>query len=88
MDDASGHSADVGAAMTTDFGFIANTAEGDAGEFAAKGIGHAFAEGSLANTRRSGETKNGSFDLLAAFDDGDEFEQAVFDFFEAEMLLV
>ena len=88
LDDASGHRADVGAAVTANFRLVAHAAERDARELAAQRIGHAFAERGFADAGRADEAEDRAFDLLAAFDDGDEFEQPVLDLGEAEMLLV
>ena len=88
LDDASGHRADVSAAVAANLGFVAHSAQRDAREFAAERVGHAFAERRFADAGRADEAEDRAFDLLAALDDGDEFEQPVLDLGEAEMLLV
>ena len=88
LNDAAGHRADVSAAMAANLGFVPHAAERDAGEFAAQRVGHAFAEGGFADAGRADEAEDRAFDLFAALDDGDEFEQPVLDLCEAEMLLV
>ena len=88
LDDASGHRADVGAAMTANFRLVPHAAERDARKLAAERVGHAFAERRFADAGRADEAENRAFDLLAAFDDGEKFQQPVLDFRQAEMLLV
>ena len=83
-----GHRADVSAAMAANLRFVAHAAERDARELAAQRVGHAFAERGFADAGRADEAEDRAFDLFAAFDDGEKFEQAVFDFRQAEMLLV
>ena len=88
LDDAPGHRADVGAAVAANLRLVAHAAERDAGEFAAERVGHAFAEGGFADAGRADQAEDRALDLLAALDDGEEFEQPVLDLGEAEMLLV
>ncbi len=88
LDDASGHRADVGAAMAANFRLVPHAAERDARELAAERIGHAFAERRFADAGRADETENRAFDFLAALEDGEKFQQPVLDFRQAEMLLV
>ena len=88
LDDASGHRADVSAAMAANLRLVPHAAERDAREFAAERVGHAFAERRFADAGRADEAKNRAFDLFAAFDDGEKFQQAVLDFRQAEMLFV
>jgi len=47
-----------------------------------------FCRGRFCRRGRADQAENRSFDLLAAFDDSDEFEQPILDFHQAEMLLV
>jgi len=79
---------DVGAAVAADFGLVAHAAQGDAGELPAEGIGDAAAQGGLADTGRADQAEDRPLELLAAFDDRQELEQAVLDFDQAEMLVV
>lgn len=74
--------------MTANFSFVTNAAKGNTGKFAAQGVSDTFAKRRFSNTGRPDQAQDRSFDLFAAFDDGDKFQQAVLDFFEAEMLLV
>jgi hypothetical protein len=51
LDDASGHCADVSAAMAANLRLVAHAAQRNAGEFAAERVGHAFAERGFADAR-------------------------------------
>ncbi len=88
LDDLAGKGADVGAAMAADFGFIANAAEGDADEFAAGGMADGHGQGSLANAWRADEAQDRALGILHQLADGEKFEDAVLDFFEAVVLFV
>ncbi len=88
LDDSARQRADVGAAVAADFRLVAQAAEGDAGELAPEGIGDAFAEGGFADAGRADEAEDGAFEFLLELDDGEEFEEAVFDFGQAEVLFV
>ena len=83
-----GHRADVGAAMAANLRFVAHAPQRNPRELAAQGVGHALAEGGLAHAGRPDETENRAFDFLAALEDREEFQQAVLDFAQAEMLFV
>ncbi len=58
LDDLAGQRADVGAAMSAHFGFIAHAAQRHANELAASGLGDAHAERGLADARRSDEAED------------------------------
>ena len=88
LDDLAGQSADVGAAMAANFGFVAHAAEGDADKFAAGGVADGHGERSLANARRSDEAEDGAFRILDELANGEEFEDALFDLFEAVVLVI
>ena len=88
LNDAAGQGADIGAAVAADFRLVPHAAEGDAGEFPAEGVGDAFAEGGFADAGRADQAEDGAFELLLELDDGQELQQAVLDFAQAEMLLV
>ena len=88
LDDASGHGADVGAAVAADFRLVAHAAEGHADEFAAEGAGDGLAEGGFADPGGADEAEDGAFHLLFEFEDGEVFEDAFFDFLEVVMVLV
>src|SRR5258708_33127653 len=74
--------------MAADFGFIAHAAERDTNEFAAGGVADGHGERGLAHARRSDEAKDGAFGIFYKLADGEEFEDALFVFLEAVMLVV
>ena len=84
LNDAAGQRADIGAAVAANLGFVAQAAEGDAGELAAERVGHAFAQGGLAHAGRADQTKDRALEILLQLDDGDEFEQPVLDLFQTD----
>ena len=88
LNDPSGHRAHISAPVAANFRLIAHAAERDAGELAPQRVRHAFAERGFADAGRADQAENRAFDLLAALDDGDEFDQPVLDLGQAEMLLV
>jgi hypothetical protein len=88
LDDPTGQGANVSAAMTANFRFVAHATKSDASEFAAESIGDAAAQRSLTDAGRADKAEDGTFDLFAALDDGEEFDQTIFDFGQAEMLFV
>src|SRR5258708_6060754 len=88
LDDLAGERADIGAAMTANFGFIAHAAERHANEFAAGGVTDGHGERGLADARRPDETEDGAFGIFYELADGKEFENALFDLFQAVMLIV
>jgi hypothetical protein len=57
LNDLAGQGADVGAAMTANFGLIANAAERHTHEFAARSFGNRHAQRSLAHAGRSDEAQ-------------------------------
>ena len=74
--------------MAANLGLVPHAAERDARELAAQRVRHALAERGFADPGRTHQAKNRAFDLFPPFDDGDELQQAVLDFFQAEMLFV
>ena len=88
LNDASGHRADVGAAVAADFRLVAQTAERDACELATERVGHAFAERGLADAGRAGEAEDRAFEIVLELDDGEKFQQPLLHFLQAEMLFV
>src|SRR6185437_6809599 len=88
LDDLAGKRANVSAAMAANFGFIAHAAERDAHEFASRGLADGHGEGSLAHTWRADEAENRAFGILDQLANGEEFEDAFLDFFQAVMVFV
>src|SRR5258708_7726589 len=74
--------------MAADFGFIAHAAERDTNEFAAGGVADGHGQRGLAHARRSDEAKDGAFGIFYELAYGKEFEDALFNFIEAVMLVV
>src|SRR5436305_13389524 len=72
LNDAAGQSADIGAAMAADFGFVAHAAESNAGEFPAQGVSNAASQRSFADAGRSHQAKDRAFNFFASLDDGKE----------------
>ena len=62
--------------MPANLRFVAHAAQGNAREFAAQRVRHAFAQGSFADAGRADEAKNRAFDLFASLDDREKFQQA------------
>src|SRR3954470_15026849 len=89
LDDAAGKRADVGAAMSANFGLIAHAAEGNADELAVESAGDRTAERCFADAGRSGEAEDRSLHLLAAqLANGEVFEDAFLDFLEVVVIFV
>ena len=88
LDDLAGQGADVSAAMAANFGFIAHAAKRYAHEFAAGGAADGHGQRSFADAWRSDEAKNRALGILYQLADGEKFEDAVFDFFEAVVIFV
>src|SRR5229473_151289 len=74
--------------MAANFSLIAHAAERDTNEFAAGGVADGHGERGLAHARRSDEAKDGAFGIFYELAYGKEFEDALFDFIEAVMLVV
>ena len=88
LDDLAGQGADVGAAMAADLGLVAHAAERHADELAAGGLGDGHAERGLADARRPDEAEDGALGILDELADGEEFEDAVLDLFQAVVVFV
>src|SRR5580698_2604902 len=74
--------------MATDFSLVAHAAQGHADKLAAGGFRNRHAERGFADARRSDEAEDRAFRIFYELADGQEFEDAVFDFFEAVMIFV
>src|SRR5436309_9557128 len=77
LNDAPGKRANVSPAVAANLRFIPHAPEGDPRKFTAQRVGHTAAQGSFADPGRPDQTKNRAFDLLATFDNGEEFEQPI-----------
>ncbi len=88
LDDPPRQGADIGAAVAPDFGLVPHAPQGDAHELAPHGPGDGLPERGLAHSRRPHETEDGAFHLLVEFADAQVLEDAVFDLFQVEMVLI
>ena len=88
FDDLSGQGANVRAAMAFDFRFVTHAAEGETEEFPSDSFRDAVAEGGLADSGRADEADDGAIDFAFQFGDADEFQNALFDVFEAVVVAV
>jgi len=89
LDDASGHGADVGAAVAADLGLVAHATEGDACEGAAESLGHRPRHGTLARARRAGQAEDSARPVaLEQAADGEVLEDAVLHVLQAIVRLV
>src|ERR1051326_3732489 len=88
LDDPARQGTNVRSSMPANFRFITHTAQRDARKFSAQRISDAAPKRSFADTGRANETENRSFDLFAALDYRKKFDQTIFDFAKAIMLLV
>src|SRR6266446_74727 len=74
--------------MAANFSLIAHAAERDADELASGGVADGHGQRDFADARRSDEAKDGAFGIFYELAYGKEFEDALFDFIEAVMLVV
>lgn len=88
LDDFAGEGAYVGTAVATDFGFVAYAAEADSDEFASEGVCDAFGEGGFSDAWGTDEAEDAAADVFCELMDGEVFDYAVFDFFEAVVVAV
>ena len=86
LDDAAGHRAHVGAAVTADFRFVAHAAQGHADVFASRGAGDAAAERGLADARGADEAEDRSLRHVDAALHGEVLENAFLHLFEAPVV--
>src|SRR5262249_20195319 len=83
FDDAAGHGADVGAAMTADLGFVADAAERHADVVATDRPRNRAAEAGLADARRTDEADDRRpLPVAGEFADGDVLDYPLLDLFE------
>src|SRR6266852_839541 len=74
--------------MAANFSLIAHAAERDADELASGGVADGHGQRGFADARRSDEAEDGAFGILYELAGGEGFEDALFDFLEAVMLVV
>ena len=80
--------ADIGAAMTANFRFVAHAAQRLAHEFAPRGLGDRATERGLADARWADEAQDRPLQLVGARLHGQIFDDPVLDLFQREMILV
>src|SRR6266446_5341148 len=88
LDDAARHRADVSAAMTANFRFVAHAAETDPREFAAQRVSDRLPETGFANTRRPEETHNWAVTFRIEFAHGEVLDQPFLHLFQIIMIAV
>src|SRR5689334_11142389 len=88
LDELSGHSADIGPSVSFDFSLIAHTAHREAKKFPVEGAGNAFANTGFSNTRRPYKADDTPLQPTCELPDADEFQNSLFDLFEAVMIFV
>ncbi len=86
--DAPRHSADIGAAVAADFGFVADAAEAQADVFAPEHLRDAFPEARFPRPGRADQQQDGPLLVLLELHHGDVLQDALFHFFQPVMLLV
>ena len=74
--------------MAANFGLIANAAERNANEFASGRVPDGHRQRSFAHARRPDEAEDRALGILDQLAHGQEFQNAVFDFFEPVVLFV
>ena len=77
LDDASRHSAHIGATVTANFAFVVQTAQAHAHVFALHGGGYRFAQRCLADSRRAVETDDGALQVATQLQNGHVFQYAL-----------
>ncbi len=88
LNDLAGHRADIGAAVTTNLGFIAHAAERDAHELASRGPGDRLAERSLADAGRSDQAQDRPGQLVGARLHREILDDPVLDLLKAIVVVV
>ena len=87
-DDAAGHCADVGLAVTADIRLITHTAEAHARVVAAHGLCNGLGNRGLADTRRADQTQHLSLEVGRKALDGKELHNAFLDLLHAIVVAV
>ena len=88
LDEASGHRADVGAAMAADFRLVADAAERDAHELAVHRARDRLPERCLADARRADEAEDGTLHVPLQLPHGQVFDDALLDLVEIVVIFV
>ena len=88
LNNLAGHGADIGAAMTADFGLVVHAAERDALEFAPQRTRDGSPERSFSDTGRADEAEDRSFESRLELHDGEKVEDAVLDLLQIVVIFV
>jgi len=88
LNDLARQRADVRAPVTADRGLVVHAAERDAHELAAERAGDAAPKRRFSHAGRPDETQNRTLLVLLELADGEVLQDALFDLFEAIMILV
>src|SRR5260221_10254358 len=80
LDNLAGQGANIGAAVAANFGFVAHAAQRYADKLAAGGMADRHGQRGLANARRPNKAKDRALGIFHELADGQEFQDAVFDF--------
>lgn len=88
LDNLPRQSTDVRPPMTLDLRHIRQTTNGEPEELTIESACDRFADGGLSNTRRTSETDDLAFDGPAKLANSEEFEDTLFDIFEAVMVVI
>ena len=88
LDDPTRHGPDVGAAVSSDLGLVADSAQRHPDELPSQGAGDAPAEGRLAHAGRTDEAEDGPLDLLGEGADGQVLEDALLDLHQPVVVFI
>ena len=88
LNDLTGQRADVGAAMSSNLGFVTHAAQRQAHKLSARSASDRFSQTRLANSRRADKTENRAARVLHQLTHGKVFENAVLDLVQTEMVFV
>ena len=86
--DSSRNRANVGSSVSADLCFIAHAAQRHADKLSARRASDGFRDRGLADTRRSYQTNNRTFDRLIEVHNGQIFENTLLDLFKSIVILV
>ena len=88
LDNAAGHSANVGAAVTANLGFVVKAAQRDALILAVQRLGDGASQRCLAHARRAIEADDGRLEVAAQLENREVLENAVFHILQAVVVAV
>ena len=88
LDNAAGQGPDISPPMPPDLRLVPHTAQGNPDKFTAQGTGNGVAQRCFPGSRGAGETEDGPFDIGLQFAHRQVFNNALFGFFQAVMILI